>query len=222
MNFFHTIYEFILIILYLIASPLQFLIPSQKNHAQTNKPTVIFLHGWYTQYPIYFPLISKLHRLGYDIHLPNLGYHARPTHKIVRQLHVYIKKHQLTNIIIIGHSFGGIIALAYAQKYPKDITQIITIASPFHGAPLAEYFPFKLCTPAHELTAHNHLLQKITKISPKLVTKITSIYSIDDEIVPYTSCNLLGIHNKPQNNTGHVSIVFSSATWQEITKTIHS
>lgn len=41
---------------------------------------------------------------------------------------------------LIGHSFGGLIASWYASVYPKDVKNLITIATPWQGTPVARIF----------------------------------------------------------------------------------
>jgi len=43
---------------------------------------------------------------------------------------------------IIGHSFGGLLASWYASVYNKDVKNLITIATPWEGTPVARIFGF--------------------------------------------------------------------------------
>ena len=40
-------------------------------------------------------------------------------------------------IILVGHSFGGLLASWYASVYPKNIEHLVTIATPYQGTPVA-------------------------------------------------------------------------------------
>lgn len=44
----------------------------------------------------------------------------------------YMKKHQIQNAIIVGHSIGGLMAMAIAAHYPKRVSKVVVVdALPF-------------------------------------------------------------------------------------------
>ena len=45
-------------------------------------------------------------------------------------------------VTIIGHSFGGILAAWYASVYPNNVKNLITVATPWHGTPVARIFGY--------------------------------------------------------------------------------
>ena len=40
-------------------------------------------------------------------------------------------------VILVGHSFGGLLASWYASVYPRNIEHLVTIATPWEGTPVA-------------------------------------------------------------------------------------
>mgnify|MGYP000224050404 CR=1 FL=1 len=40
-------------------------------------------------------------------------------------------------VILVGHSFGGLLASWYASVYPKNVEHLVTIATPWQGTPVA-------------------------------------------------------------------------------------
>jgi len=69
------------------------------------------------------------------------------------------------NISIIGHSLGGVIAVALSQRNKNKINKVVTLASPFGGSESAYYL--KYIFPAYGLfknvSSTNPYLQSISK-----------------------------------------------------------
>lgn len=97
---------------------------------------LIFLHGWGQNIdmmmPIAKPFIKRHNVLLID--LPGFGKSEEP--KEVWEIYDYsdmlnhiIKELKIKNPVIIGHSFGGKIALAYSTKYETD--KLVLLASPY-------------------------------------------------------------------------------------------
>jgi|TARA_R110002153_G_scaffold194803_2_gene348206 pimeloyl-ACP methyl ester carboxylesterase len=40
-------------------------------------------------------------------------------------------------VILVGHSFGGLLASWYASVYPRSVEHLVTIATPWEGTPVA-------------------------------------------------------------------------------------
>ena len=98
--------------------------------------TIVFLHGWGQNIAMMEPL-AKYYPKYFNtliIDLPGFGKSDEPkevwdTKDYVLFVHELINKLNLTKIILIGHSFGGRIALLYASMYP--VKKLICLASPY-------------------------------------------------------------------------------------------
>jgi pimeloyl-ACP methyl ester carboxylesterase len=95
---------------------------------------IIILHGWQSQTKKWNKLKTVLQK-QYQVFLPDLpGFGKNQIHKpyflkdYANWLKKYINSHNLKSPIIIGHSFGGRIAISYAAKY-KNINKLILINS---------------------------------------------------------------------------------------------
>jgi pimeloyl-ACP methyl ester carboxylesterase len=206
--------EIILIFLYIPSGLFQIFLPETIITSPNNWKNIIFLHGWFTQYPLYYPFLKKLSKLGCAIHLPQLGWYIEDIEKTTDKLNQYIQQRQLKNIILIGHSLGGIIALNYEKKYQKIIKKVITISSPIHGAPLANILPPKQFVPADQLTPNSKFLPKL--VQNKFKSKIINLRSKYDEIVLLSSCQLRNTQNIQVNVLGHIAIICSEQTISHI------
>lgn len=100
------------------------------------KNTLVFLHGWGQNINMMDPVATpfKKNNRVIIIDLPGFGHSEEP--KTVYTVYDYascvnklLNKLKATNITLIGHSFGGKIALVYATKY--DIKKLVLLASPY-------------------------------------------------------------------------------------------
>lgn len=101
-----------------------------KGHGES----VIILHGWNADVSIYESIVNVLKRkyLVYIIDLPGFGESMIPAipyeiDDYVDFIHSFINDLNIDNPILIGHSFGGRIAIRYATKF--KINKLILISS---------------------------------------------------------------------------------------------
>lgn len=100
----------------------------------TGEP-IILLHGWGTSKDT-FSSITQILKEKYEVHLIDLigfGNSSEPfkplnLNEYVLFLRYYIEKNNITNPIILGHSFGGRIAIVYTALY-KDTKKLILVDS---------------------------------------------------------------------------------------------
>jgi len=98
----------------------------------SKSPAILFLHGWRVEGPIWFPLLENFvaENSIYCLDLPGFGkselprepYGVEDYSKIVSG---FISKLELENVVIVGHSFGGRIAIKLASKHPSFLRGII-------------------------------------------------------------------------------------------------
>lgn len=110
-----------------------------------NKGSIIILHGWGLNGAKYSELSALLKKEGYLVYAPDFpGFGSEPLKKesmilddYVEFLKDYINENKIENPILIGHSFGGRVALKYAWKHKDKISKVI-----LSGAPIIRYVPF--------------------------------------------------------------------------------
>lgn len=101
--------------------------PGNKN--------LVFLHGWGVDSQLWFKIIPKLAKQNYSLYfldLPGFGLSQIPdiTFGINDYKNIvceFVKKLGLKKIILIGHSFGGSIAIKAASENPSFLDRLILV-----------------------------------------------------------------------------------------------
>lgn len=118
--------------------------------------TLVFLHGWGQNIEMMYPLSEKYeeHFNTLVIDLPGFGKSAEPesawsVYDYSEAIHNLIKDLRIKKVILIGHSFGGKIALVYASRYQTE--KLICFGSPY-------------CKELKKLPLKNRIYKRIKKI----------------------------------------------------------
>lgn len=102
------------------------------------KNPILILHGWNLSGDKFLPLKIFLNKKGYDVHAPDLpGFGSNKNLAKSHNLNdyaAYVKKYsedkKLKKFTVIGHSFGGRIAIRFAAKYKNNISALILTGTP--------------------------------------------------------------------------------------------
>lgn len=96
--------------------------------------TVIFIHGWLSNSKVWFHLMHALKKMNisaYALDLPGFGESQIPDHSVDNNFYVkvveeFIVKLNLKNVVIVGHSNGGAIAVKLLNT-PHNIHKLVLI-----------------------------------------------------------------------------------------------
>ena len=109
----------------------------------SDKPTVVFLHGLTANHTQCYKIINLLEKEGYSCLIPDLRGHGNSDKSKKRQLYeipVFIEdirqiveQEKLSQIILAGYSFGGMIALGFAIEYPDLVSELVLISTNYIG-----------------------------------------------------------------------------------------
>ncbi len=99
---------------------------------------IIILHGWNLSGSRFSPLSGVLRKMGHRVFTPDMpGFGSepppsRPWHVVdyAEFLKSYMEKNKIRTPILIGHSFGGRVALKFSQVYPQEVQSIILTGTP--------------------------------------------------------------------------------------------
>lgn len=102
------------------------------------KHPIVILHGWGLSAKTFELLISELRSHGFPVWAPDFpGFDSLhiPTKPLTLAnyadfLDSYLRKHHIEKPILIGHSFGGRVALKYQLKYPKNVGALVLTGTP--------------------------------------------------------------------------------------------
>lgn len=97
----------------------------------------IFLHGWGCDLNIFNSLVSKIDKNKYTIYsldFPGFGKSQMPKEvygvgEYAKFLKEFIEKLEIKNPIILGHSFGGRVAIKFSSDYPDIAKKLILTGS---------------------------------------------------------------------------------------------
>jgi len=97
--------------------------------------TVVFLHGWQSSVKVWVKILEKLgHNQVRLIALDMPGFGQSPIPKLAWGVGDYAElvknfatKLELKNIVLVGHSFGGRVAIKLVSKEPKLIKKLVLV-----------------------------------------------------------------------------------------------
>lgn len=186
---------------------------------------ILLIQGYLHNSNIWLYHAKKLHKKGfgpiYTINFENsfssVEQHALELEKKVENIK---RENKISNLILIGHSMGGLIASYYALNLDKDniITDIISIATPYDGSLFAN---IAIGECGHEMKKHSAFVEDLKKqIENDKIIKFYYICSKSDQLVRPQSA-LIGNDLEKQyivNDIGHASLLFSKKVNNQITK----
>ena len=137
--------------------------------SKKGKKVLVFLHGWPHNHTVWKKELAYFQRRGYSTIALDLRGHGKSGmpgnlrdysfDKFAKDIHVVAKKEEVQKFVVIGHSFGGMIALEHYSFFPKDDSALILVDTIYEN-PLKHYSILKYLnlTPLTE-----HLLKFILK-----------------------------------------------------------
>lgn len=189
--------------------------------ARTRGPRpVIVVHGYAMNRANFVPLAYRLSRAGIG---PIVGFEywtLGRTAAAARQLGWFVDQvcaaTKSPDVDIIGHSMGGVVARYYVTLAGGDgiVNQLITIGSPHAGTDVSR---IGVGHPTRELFLGSKLVTRLSATPAPKHTKITTIWSRADALVP-------GARQKPlpgadtilYDDLGHVAMLGSRRVAGEI------
>jgi len=174
---------------------------------------MLFLHGGVATPHAYIPLFEKLSSL-YEIYAPTHPGHGKSIHisnnwTIEDYINIYKEFLDKINIdpqVMIGHSFGGALALLLAPDYPQSKVIVFDGAGLPLNLQVNEYFAF-MVNEAKTLIAKRTELPFVTDILSK-IESLADTVTRHPEDLPWMAKNVLSmdISKKLTGITNQVSL----------------
>jgi pimeloyl-ACP methyl ester carboxylesterase len=182
--------------------------PEPASSFEHGDPVMVL--GGFLSHPFYYaPLARVLRGAGYAVHFDG-AVNARPFKLHMAELRARVQTivdHSGVPLRIVGHSLGGIQALALLLAAPEYIAQVVAVASPVVGGtpwrPLQRLVERVLRVRAREM----QLLQR--SLAP-YASRVTTIASPNDMIAPPETCGVEGAANVVLDEVPHLERAFAS------------
>jgi len=147
---------------------------------------VLLIPGWFMTDAINAPLQRFLNACGYRAFGWQLGVNWGPTLRLVDGLQrrlAELRELEGGPVSVVGLSLGGLFARDLAYRCPRDVRQVITIASPFR-LPTAT-----ILEPLFRLLAFCYSPAiDVARLATPLPVPAAAIYTREDGIVAWESC----------------------------------
>ncbi|RPE77933.1 MULTISPECIES: triacylglycerol lipase [unclassified Frondihabitans] len=168
------------------------------------RPVVVIPGVWET-WAFLRPLIARVHAAGHPVHvLDSLHWNSRPVEATAHDVATYVLEHELTDVVIVAHSKGGLIG-KYVMALLDDahrIESMVAICSPFSGSRYAPWLVLKSLRAFSPRDATTLLLARNREVNARIV----SIFGEFDPHIPEGS-SLPGAENIRLPAGGHFRIL---------------
>lgn len=210
--------ELLFLVLYVLSGLLGYLVTLESlNRHPTRTVSIVFVHGWCTQNPLYLLLKRRLERDGFSVHLTNFGLHIEGFDRTADRLATYLERQRLREVVLVGASGGALICLAFLQHLNgwRYVRRFVSIGGPYRGAPLA--LLAGLTRTGRQMAKGSAFLTSLSSAGVEHPERIVCLLARCDELVPSWSSWLPGAENHVLDVVGHVNLqAFARATHEAI------
>jgi pimeloyl-ACP methyl ester carboxylesterase len=169
------------------------------------KAPLVVIPGVYETWRFLQPLITELHDRGHPVHVIGpLRWNNRPVPEAARHVSDYLVQHDLTGVVLVAHSKGGLVG-KYAMTLGPAIDRIdamLAVATPFGGSLYARFMVVPSLRIFRPKDATLLELSHQEAVNPRIV----SVYGRFDPHIPGGSA-LPGAKNVQLEAGGHFRIL---------------
>ncbi len=221
----------------LLSTGVGYCVQSYQTQYDPLKENILLIHGsgfncseWCVGW-LYLRHRYNVFTLNYAGWLSNQHHDSVPEYalKIRQKIQTLIQLYHLTQLHLIGHSLGGLIA-CYYQIHFADldhiiIPKVITIASPFQGSPrIKSYQKWCQSLPRRyvDMNVGSDLLTYLNyQVKSETQTKYYCYGSQGDVFVPLKFSWLESTINRKFSYCGHYGIIINPFMWTQLCKDLN-
>lgn len=185
------------------------------------KYPVLVIQGYLNKWGFMKGIADEISLHGHPVYVfPQLGNNLKNIAGSAEIVYELIEKENLKNVIIVGHSKGGLIGkyiLAFLDK-KENVKGVIAIGTPFHGSNAAK--PFKILK-SNEFDPDNDSIKNLA-LHQDVNHKIITISASYDNIVRHEKKGSLegALENIEVKAAGHHKIIYDKEVRQKILSSI--
>ncbi len=191
---------------------------------------VLLIHGYSCNAAVWWAMQRHLHKQGigslFTLNLEpvfgNIDQYAQQVAERVAQINLL---HGADQVILVGHSMGGLVARNYIHNYggKPRVAKLITLGSPHQGTEHAR-FAFVESISVQQMRPGSLWLAKLNAAETEpLPVPIVSIYSYHDDLIAPQENSALPyghVKNVPLAGIGHLQMMFSKRCGIEVLQAI--
>ncbi|MFA7279491.1 MAG: alpha/beta fold hydrolase [Sterolibacterium sp.] len=176
----------------------------------TTHAPMLLIHGYCCNRGFWWWLKPRLEAHGHSIATLSL----EPLHgdidgyaeQVARSVDRLCSATGASQVILVGHSMGGLVARAYLRRYGEfRVSRLVTLGTPHHGSTLAH---LGMGRNARQMTPGSAWLKELEQTPPSIAC--VSIFSWHDNyVMPQDSAMLAGAQNIPLAGVGHLAMAIS-------------
>lgn len=158
---------------------------------------------------------DRLTAEGHPVHfLERLGLNRHPIEETAALVREHLEELDLRDVVIVGHSKGGLIGkqLMTVEDRDERISRLIAINTPFPGAPLARY----AVSAWREFAPDRPVIRSLAQAT-EVNGRIVSIFSAFDQYIPGSS-RLEGATNVKLPLVGHFRVLEDPLVLDEVAR----
>ena len=202
---------------------------SSNLAAPRTGPVIVLVHGFVCNAGLWGPTLRHLREHGFArVHTVNLDPFYRSMTNSLAAFETQLNKimhleRSSEEVILIGHSMGGVLARVFQNRHPERVLAAISIGAPHAGTDLARLVSTIEAGPARPDT--RWLLEFNAAIAAERDTKLRpalNIWSDRDNIVyPQGNAALNASVDCRLNGLGHLHLAFSKRALNPIVEFLH-
>lgn len=174
-------------------------------YLEGSAPPVVVIPGVYENWEFMRPIAERLHAGGHPVHvITALGRNVAPIPAAASVVARYLAEHELTAVILVGHSKGGLIGkhVMLIDDVDGRVDRMVAVAAPFAGSTYARYLPVR------PLRAFTPTAATLTMLAAHadINARVTSVFPVFDGHLPEGSA-LAGATNVEVPVRGHFRVI---------------